>query len=53
MSVAHGHSGNVECLLEFGANFTDKDISGMTALDIAEREGNIKCINLLKNASGI
>lgn len=38
--------------MEAGACLTLKDINGLTALDLAERNGHETCVNLLKEAAG-
>lgn len=47
----HGHSTNIEKLLEYSSNLQVKDSSGMTALNICERDESVTCIEILKKAA--
>jgi ankyrin repeat protein len=47
-----GYSSNVETLLSAQSSFVIKDSNGMTAIDLARRNGHEECIKLLQNASG-
>ena len=37
VAAEHGHEGNVEVLVEAGANLTIRDHLGLTPLDLAEK----------------
>lgn len=52
MSAEHGHSSNVEVLIQNGADISAKDVDGMTALDLAEMSSHIECVTLLKDLAG-
>lgn len=47
----HGHSGNIENLLEYNVDLLVRDNNGLTPLDIAETNEDNVCIKLLKNAA--
>jgi ankyrin repeat protein len=39
-------------LIDAGACLTLRDVNGLTALDLAERNGHGKCVEILKAAVG-
>lgn len=43
---------NIRKLLAAGASFTLRDINGLTALDLADRNGHENCVNILKEVAG-
>lgn len=47
----HGHSGNIEKLLEYSCNLMVTDSNGMTALQLCEKNDNTKCCEILKEAA--
>lgn len=50
LSAEHGHSSNVKLLLQHDADMLLRDISGLTASDLADKAGHINCTNILKEA---
>ena len=51
-SAEHGHESNIKILLSADASFTLRDINGLTALDLADRNGHETCVTILKAAAG-
>jgi ankyrin repeat protein len=52
LSSEHGHEQNVVALINASASFTAKDTNGLTALDLADRNGHENCVKILKEAAG-
>lgn len=47
-----GYYNNIKVLLQHNADFLIKDGNGFTALEIAEKCGQVKCAELIKDAAG-
>lgn len=47
-----GYLSNVQTLLDAQASFTIRDLSGLTALDVASRHGHDECFNAIQSAIG-
>lgn len=47
-----GYLSNVQTLLDVQASFTIRDLSGLTALDVASRHGHEECVKIIQNAIG-
>lgn len=47
-----GYYNNIKVLLQHNADFLIKDANGLTALEIAEKCGQVKCTELIKDAAG-
>lgn len=52
LSAELGYTSNVKTLLEAQAAFTIKDMNGLTAQDLASRNGHDECVKILKDAIG-
>lgn len=52
MVAEHGHAKNILTLLEHDVDLTLRDTNGMTAIDLAEKNGHLKCVMVLKEAAG-
>jgi ankyrin repeat protein len=52
-AAAKGDVRIVKILLDAGANLTDREVGGLSALDIAEARKNGEVIDLLKNAMAV
>ncbi|XP_058798844.1 leucine-rich repeat serine/threonine-protein kinase 1 [Phymastichus coffea] len=46
----HGHSSNIETLLKYSCNLMVMDSNGMTALQLCEKNNNIRCCEILRHA---
>ncbi|KAF5301002.1 hypothetical protein FQR65_LT08985 [Abscondita terminalis] len=51
LSAEHGHVSNINVLLQHNANMLLRDTNGMTASDLADKAGHVKCMNVLKDAA--
>ncbi|XP_034942841.1 leucine-rich repeat serine/threonine-protein kinase 1 [Chelonus insularis] len=47
----HGHSGNIQKMLEFNVDLKISDDNGLTPLDIAKKNDDSECVNLLQKAA--
>ncbi len=47
VSDCHGHVNVVALLLNFGADIAKRDRDGRSALDVAQKQGHTKIVNLL------
>ena len=52
LSAELGYHSNVKTLLDAQASFTVRDSNGLTAQDLATRNGHEDCVKLLKEAIG-
>ena len=52
LSAEHGHNSNVTILLQHDSDINIRDANEMTALNLAEKSGHVKCVALLKEAAG-
>ena len=52
LSAELGYQTNVKTLLDAQASFTIRDANGLTAQDLAARNGHEDCVKLLKGAIG-
>ncbi|CAG9839995.1 unnamed protein product [Diabrotica balteata] len=52
LAAEHGHVKNILSLLQHNADLSIRDSKGMTGIDLAEKCGHVKCVMVLKEASG-
>lgn len=52
MCAEYGYCNNIKTLLQHNADIQIKDGNGLTPLNIAEKCGQSKCVELIKDAAG-
>ncbi|CAG9859264.1 unnamed protein product [Phyllotreta striolata] len=51
LAAEHGHVQNILILLQHDGDISIRDINGMTAIDLAEKNRHAKCVMVLKEAA--